>query len=57
MQELPSPAKMHEIAKAWRPYASLGSYFMWKVEVPRGKKEKRAAPNGGAAGGKKVKAG
>lgn len=47
-QDLPSPAEMHELAAAWRPYASLGSYFMWKVEAPRG--------GGSGGGGKKRKA-
>ena len=46
-QDLPSPAKMHEVAAAWRPYASLGSYFMWKVDAPRagsgGSSKKRKA--------------
>lgn len=31
LQDLPDAAKMHSIAEKWRPFASLGSYYMWKV--------------------------
>ncbi|EFN54889.1 hypothetical protein CHLNCDRAFT_135007 [Chlorella variabilis] len=33
--ELPSPTAMEAVAESWRPYRSLGTYFMWKVDVPR----------------------
>ena len=46
MQELPDPAAMARLAEPWRPFRSLGSYLMWKVEVAR-------APNG--SGSKKAK--
>eukprot|EP00232_Nephroselmis_pyriformis_P015732 CAMPEP_0182876128 /NCGR_PEP_ID=MMETSP0034_2-20130328/13964_1 /TAXON_ID=156128 /ORGANISM="Nephroselmis pyriformis, Strain CCMP717" /LENGTH=285 /DNA_ID=CAMNT_0025008899 /DNA_START=21 /DNA_END=878 /DNA_ORIENTATION=+ len=29
--DLPSPARMEELAAPWRPYRSVGSFFMWKV--------------------------
>lgn len=34
---------MARIAECWRPYRSVGSYYMWRVEVPRSaqKKEKK----------------
>lgn len=35
VQELPSPTAMEAVAESWRPYRSLGTYFMWKVDVPR----------------------
>ncbi|KAL4452029.1 hypothetical protein ABPG75_007691 [Micractinium tetrahymenae] len=41
-QELPDAAAMEALAEKWRPFRSVGSYFMWKVEAPRG-----------SAGGKK----
>lgn len=35
LKELPSPTAMEAVAESWRPYRSLGTYFMWKVDVPR----------------------
>ena len=29
LQEAPSIEKMQELTECWRPYRSLGSYFMW----------------------------
>lgn len=31
LRKLPSPRRMHEIAKPWEPYRSVGSWYMWKV--------------------------
>ena len=47
MQELPKPAEMEEITDSWRPYRSLGSYYMWQVETDRRSpaKKKKAATN------------
>lgn len=45
LKELPGAAEMAALAEAWRPFRSVGCYYMWKVEVPRS--------NGG--GGKKAK--
>ncbi|KAL4452033.1 hypothetical protein ABPG75_007695 [Micractinium tetrahymenae] len=42
LKELPDAAAMEALAEKWRPFRSVGSYFMWKVEAPRG-----------SAGGKK----
>lgn len=36
VQDLPDVAAMERISECWRPFRSLGSYFLWKVEVPRG---------------------
>lgn len=38
-----SPQKMEKIAEKWKPYRSVGSYFMWRVEVPK----KRKSPTKG----------
>ena len=48
MQELPDPVAMARLAEPWRPFRSLGSYLMWKVEVAR-------APNGSGSKSKKAK--
>jgi DNA-3-methyladenine glycosylase II len=30
LEELPKPARMEEIAKPWRPYASIASWYLWR---------------------------
>jgi DNA-3-methyladenine glycosylase II len=30
LYELPKPDKMIEIAKPWRPYRSIATWYMWK---------------------------
>ena len=30
LAELPLPAKMQEIASAWKPYSSVATWYMWK---------------------------
>ena len=40
-QALPSPAEMEAVAEAWRPYRSVGSYYMWRVEVPKQKRKQK----------------
>jgi DNA-3-methyladenine glycosylase II len=35
LKELPGPAAMAEVAAAWAPYKSVGSYYMWRVEVKK----------------------
>lgn len=46
-QGLPEAKEMQDIAAAWEPYRSLGSYFMWRVPAVKtaspGKKKARAA--------------
>jgi 3-methyladenine DNA glycosylase/8-oxoguanine DNA glycosylase len=37
LEESPKPDKMREIAELWRPYRSVGTWYMWRVlgvEVP-----------------------
>ncbi len=37
LEESPKPDKMREIAEPWRPYRSVGTWYMWRalgVEVP-----------------------
>jgi 3-methyladenine DNA glycosylase/8-oxoguanine DNA glycosylase len=49
VQELPDAAAMGRISERWRPFRSVGCYYMWRVEVPRtvgrskGKGNKQAA--------------
>ncbi len=42
LRELPTPAQMETVAEAWRPWRSVGSYYMWRVETPRGAGKKRS---------------
>lgn len=30
LADLPSPEDMHSIAKPWKPYCSVGTWYMWK---------------------------
>jgi DNA-3-methyladenine glycosylase II len=48
LRDLPSPAQMEAVAERWRPWRSVGAYYMWRVEAPRGAKKA-----GGGAGSKK----
>ena len=47
LQGLPEAKEMQEIAVAWEPYRSLGTYLMWRVLTVKaaspGKKKARAA--------------
>ena len=31
MRQLPKPARMEKLAKAWRPYRSIASWYLWKA--------------------------
>lgn len=46
LRELPTPKQMEVVAEKWKPWRSVGSYYMWRVEVPKsigaGKKKKAA---------------
>ena len=41
MQAVPSVEQMEAISEKWRPYRSLGSYYMWRVPTPRAPKKKK----------------
>jgi DNA-3-methyladenine glycosylase II len=30
LEELPRPAEMAEIAKAWKPYTSIACWYLWR---------------------------
>lgn len=30
LQQLPSPAAMEDVARAWRPYCSIATWYLWK---------------------------
>lgn len=36
LTELPDAVMMETLTQHWRPYRTVGSYFMWRVEVPHG---------------------
>jgi hypothetical protein len=36
LTELPDAVAMEMLTQHWRPYRTVGSYFMWRVEVPHG---------------------
>jgi len=50
LKELPSPAEMESLAETWRPYRSVGSFYMWKVAEMmgerKGKEKKRKKKSG-----------
>ena len=31
LRKLPSPDRMKEIAAAWKPYRTIGTWYMWKA--------------------------
>jgi 3-methyladenine DNA glycosylase/8-oxoguanine DNA glycosylase len=35
LRKLPSPRRMHEIARHWRPYRSAGAWYMWRAAETR----------------------
>jgi len=35
MKELPTPKQMEAMTEGWRPWRSVGSYYMWRVEIPK----------------------
>ncbi len=39
LADLPKPPEMHRIAEPWRPYRSLGAWYLWRsleIELPDG---------------------
>jgi DNA-3-methyladenine glycosylase II len=41
LKELPSAAQMEVVAEQWKPFRSVGSYYMWRVEVPKAARAKK----------------
>ncbi len=37
-QELPDAAKMEALAASWRPWRSIGSWYMWRLTEAEGTK-------------------
>lgn len=52
LKEVPTPEQMESLTESWRPYRSLGSYYMWKAIDKKTAAEKAAK----AVGKEKVKA-
>lgn len=34
LSHLPSPAEMEQLTASWRPFRSLGCYYMWRIPLP-----------------------
>ena len=34
LEELPKPATLERLAEPWRPYRSIGSWYLWRVTEP-----------------------
>jgi DNA-3-methyladenine glycosylase II len=34
LRTLPKPARMEKLAEPWRPYRTVGSWYMWRTVVP-----------------------
>ena len=43
LRDLPTPAQMEAVADRWRPWRSVGSYYMWRVEVLKAAKKMKKA--------------
>ncbi len=43
LKELPSAAQMEVVAEQWKPFRSVGSYYMWRVEVAKAPRAKKKA--------------
>lgn len=56
-QSLPEPEAMEQMTESWKPYRSVGSFYMWRVsaEAPRSpNKRKKAAATAPKKGRKKA---
>lgn len=43
LRKLPTPRRMRELASAWAPHRTIGSWYMWRVlELPRAKPARKA---------------
>eukprot|EP00877_Chromochloris_zofingiensis_P011900 jgi/Chrzof1/6964/Cz02g05210.t1 len=52
LKSLPSPAEMQRISECWRPFRSVGCYYMWKVPMTTtspGRKSSKKAQSAVAA--------
>ncbi|KXZ48287.1 hypothetical protein GPECTOR_29g63 [Gonium pectorale] len=56
LPELPAPEQVEALAEAWKPYRSVGAWYMWRIPPP----PRTAKPGGkkaAAAAGSKARAG
>ncbi|PNH04019.1 DNA-3-methyladenine glycosylase 1 [Tetrabaena socialis] len=59
LKELPGPAQMEAMTEAWRPYRSVGCWYMWRIPAPprntgpKEPKSKKAGAGGPGSGGSK----
>ena len=69
LKSLPSPLEMEALTQHWRPYRSVGSYYMWRIPCPpatkanknssssskRGRSKSSSSNGTGSSSGKKLK--
>lgn len=58
MRELPSPAAMEALTASWRPYRSVGCYYMWRLSeaAPKASSPGKSKAGGGKKGASKAAA-
>ncbi|KAL1210162.1 hypothetical protein V5N11_029584 [Cardamine amara subsp. amara] len=49
LPELPRPSQMEQYCEKWRPYRSVGSWYMWRLIEAKGTPSSAAAVTAGAA--------
>lgn len=43
LQDLPDAAKMEALTASWRPWRSIGSWYMWRLTETEGKRTPKKA--------------
>ncbi|KAG6608541.1 hypothetical protein SDJN03_01883, partial [Cucurbita argyrosperma subsp. sororia] len=49
LEELPRPSQMDQLCEKWRPYRSVGSWYMWRLAEAKGASSSAAAVAAGAS--------
>ncbi|KAL3527110.1 hypothetical protein ACH5RR_011766 [Cinchona calisaya] len=45
LEELPKPSQMEQLCEKWRPYRSVGAWYMWRSVEGKGTQNASAAPS------------
>ncbi|XP_027074940.2 uncharacterized protein [Coffea arabica] len=45
LEELPRPSQMEQLCEKWRPYRSVGAWYMWRFVEGKGSQNASAAPS------------